>query len=247
MGDRRMLSNAIIDTDAFLSLPITAQMLYVRINQSCDDWGATSQVWIAMQKARATEEDLQKLIDKRFILKFDEVYIVKHWFISNKIRKDRLKGSNYKEIIDKLYIKENGAYTADKDALLSTNCQPNDNQKATKNAQNDALTKPNLTKPNLTKNNKLSNDNLIAPPTQKEIIDYVKDKGYSVDPVIFYEYYAGNDWKDKNGKPVKNWKLKLLNWQKHEPPKKQVYTLDEMDVQQADINAIRKRLFRKEA
>ena len=49
-------------------------------------------------------------------------------------------------------------------------------------------------------------------PTMQEINEYQQDKCPSVDSNTFFEYYDSNDWQDKNGKPVKNWKLKMLTW-----------------------------------
>lgn len=64
----------------------------------------------------------------------------------------------------------------------------------------------------LTKNKMLKQLNKYIAPTLKEIQEYIKLKGYNVDATKFYEYYSSNDWKDKNNKQVKNWKLKLLVW-----------------------------------
>lgn len=52
----------------------------------------------------------------------------------------------------------------------------------------------------------------FIPPTKDEVLAYVREKGYAVNVDKFYEYYTVAGWHDKNGKPVKNWKLKLLVW-----------------------------------
>lgn len=49
-------------------------------------------------------------------------------------------------------------------------------------------------------------------PTLKEVEKYAKEKDYNVDVDKFYDYYTVAEWHDKNGKPIKNWKLKLLLW-----------------------------------
>ena len=41
----------------------------------------------------------------------------------------------------------------------------------------------------------------------------------TVSPKRFFDYYDAGEWKDGNGKPVKNWKQKLQTWQAHEPEK----------------------------
>lgn len=52
----------------------------------------------------------------------------------------------------------------------------------------------------------------FEPPTLSEVEQYVREKGYNVDVQRFMEYYTTSEWHDNNGKPIKNWKLKLLVW-----------------------------------
>ena len=58
----------------------------------------------------------------------------------------------------------------------------------------------------------------IVHPSLREIEEYVREKNYNIDCKKFFEYYSSNDWKDKNNKPVKNWKLKLLVWRRDDTP-----------------------------
>ncbi len=52
-------------------------------------------------------------------------------------------------------------------------------------------------------------------PTLEEIMEYCKRRNNNVNPQKFYDYYDSNDWKDKNGKEVKNWKQKMIaNWER---------------------------------
>ena len=52
-------------------------------------------------------------------------------------------------------------------------------------------------------------------PTLQEISSYISEKKYSVDPKKFLEWYDTAEWKDVNGKPVQNWKLKIVSWHNH--------------------------------
>lgn len=54
----------------------------------------------------------------------------------------------------------------------------------------------------------------FVPPTLAEIQEYVNLKQYNVDVNKFYTYYTESGWHDGRGKPIKNWKLKLLVWDK---------------------------------
>lgn len=54
------------------------------------------------------------------------------------------------------------------------------------------------------------------PNSVEEVRAYVAEKGLSVDPDYFWEYYEDAEWKDVKGKPVKNWKLKARTWSNRE-------------------------------
>ena len=54
----------------------------------------------------------------------------------------------------------------------------------------------------------------FVPPTLEEVRAYVKERNSLVDPIKFFEYYETGGWKDSKGNPVRNWKQKLLTWEK---------------------------------
>ena len=61
---------------------------------------------------------------------------------------------------------------------------------------------------------------VFNPPTLEEVKAYCQKRGNNVNPKKFYDYY--NDgvppWTDKDGKPLKNWKRKMIMvWEKDEP------------------------------
>lgn len=58
----------------------------------------------------------------------------------------------------------------------------------------------------------------FVPPTKQDVINYFKEKGYRTDIAEkAWEYYNEAGWKDAHGKPVLNWKQKMLsNWMKPE-------------------------------
>lgn len=72
----------------------------------------------------------------------------------------------------------------------------------------------------------------FIPPTLEEVKDYINEKGYSVNPQTFYDYFTVGEpkWVDKNGVPVRNWKQKIVTWASHDkeknPPQKEVNDAD---------------------
>ncbi len=57
------------------------------------------------------------------------------------------------------------------------------------------------------------------PPTLDEVKVYCQERNSPVDPVQFYEYFTEGGWKDAKGNSVKNWKQKLLTWEKFDREK----------------------------
>lgn len=112
MAQRRMFSMQIVDTDAFMDMPLSAQALYFHLSMRADDDGFVGSARRIQKLVGAADDDLRILIAKRFILAFDSgVIVVKHWKISNYIQKDRYKPTQYQEEKSTLYFKLNGAYT----------------------------------------------------------------------------------------------------------------------------------------
>lgn len=52
----------------------------------------------------------------------------------------------------------------------------------------------------------------FIPPTLAEVQKYISDKGLFVDGKKFIDYFEAGRWRDSEGKPVKNWKQKLITW-----------------------------------
>jgi hypothetical protein len=123
MAQRRMFSLHVVDTDAFLEMPVSSQNLYFHLGMRADDDGFVSNPKKIMRMVSSQDDDLKILLSKRFILGFENgVVVIKHWRIHNLLRKDRYTETVYLEEKSKLKIKENGSYTE---------WQPNGNQMAT--------------------------------------------------------------------------------------------------------------------
>lgn len=133
MAERRMFTMKIIDSDAFLDMPLTAQALYFHLNMRADDDGFVNAPRKIQRMVGASESDLQLLIDNRFVLSFDNgIIAIKHWKMHNLLRKDRYTPTQYAEEKALLEVKNNGAYTEKKPGNhLATTWQPDGNQMAT--------------------------------------------------------------------------------------------------------------------
>jgi len=156
MAERRMFARTIIDSDAFLDMPLSTQSLYFHLSMRADDEGFVNNPKKIQRMIGASEDDLKLLIAKNFIIPFDSgIVVIKHWRIHNYLRSDRFKETVYQEEKSMLEVKDNGAYTiGTKDGIpLGI---PNDNQPVYQMDTQDSIGKDSIDKDN---NKLLSNDN----------------------------------------------------------------------------------------
>lgn len=107
-----MFSKAIVLSDAFTDMPLSARCLYFTLGMQADDDGFISNPKAIMRQCGASQEDLDVLRDKRYILGFDSgVILIKHWRMNNYIRNDRYKTTTYLEEKKTICVDERGAYT----------------------------------------------------------------------------------------------------------------------------------------
>ena len=118
MAERRMFAKTIIDSDAFLDMPLSTQALYFHLSMRADDEGFINNPRKIQRMIGASNDDMNLLVAKRFIIPFDSgVVVIKHWKIHNYIRSDRFKETVYQEEKALLRVKENGAYSLDTNGI----------------------------------------------------------------------------------------------------------------------------------
>ena len=112
MAERRMFAKTIIDSDAFIDMPLSTQALYFHLSMRADDDGFINNPKKIQRMIGASDDDLKVLVMKRFIIPFESgIVVIKHWKIHNYIRNDRYKPTVYTKERAMLTSKENGAYT----------------------------------------------------------------------------------------------------------------------------------------
>lgn len=111
MAERRMFAKTIIDSDAFLEMPISARLLYYDLGMRADDDGFVNSPKKIMKIIGASNDDMNILIIRKFIIPFDKgIVVIKHWKIHNYIRSDRYKPTVYVEEKEMLDLKPNDGY-----------------------------------------------------------------------------------------------------------------------------------------
>ena len=112
MAERRMFAKTIIDSDSFLDMPISAQLLYFHLSMRADDDGFINKPKTIMRMIGSSEDDIKLLIAKKFLIPFESgVVVIKHWKIHNYIAKDRYTETKYKDEKAMLSLDENKSYT----------------------------------------------------------------------------------------------------------------------------------------
>ena len=66
MARKRMFNIQIVDSDAFLDMPLSTQALYFHLNMRADDDGFVGNPKRIQRLVGASEDDLKLLIAKRF-------------------------------------------------------------------------------------------------------------------------------------------------------------------------------------
>jgi hypothetical protein len=114
MAERRMFAKTIIDSDAFLDMPLSTQSLYFHLSMRADDDGFINNTKKIQRMIGCNDDDLKVLLAKKFIIPFESgVCVIKHWKIHNLIQKDRYKPTVYEDEMSKLSLKNNNVYTVD--------------------------------------------------------------------------------------------------------------------------------------
>ena len=213
MAERRMFAKTIVLSDAFLDMPLGARCLYMTMGMLADDDGFVNSPKSIMRQTGATEDDLRILIAKKFIIPFESgVIVIKHWRINNYLQSDRYKQTVYQEEKAMLTLDDKGSYT---------NVYTSDVYTGKDRIGKDSIGNKRV--------------KAFTPPTLAEVESYCQERGNTVSAKRFFDYYEANDWKDGKGNKVKNWKQKVISWERstdgritYEKPNVVEMTTDEM-------------------
>jgi len=200
MAERRMFAKTIIDSDAFLDMPQSTQLLYFHLSMRADDDGFINKPKSIMREVGCKDDDLKILAAKKFLLPFESgVVVIKHWKIHNYIAKDRYTETKYKNELAQLALDENQSYT---------NCIQDVDTCETQVR----LGKVSIGKDRLGKVSKKKERKVFEPPTIEEVQDYCKLNGYNIDYSKYFRHYSKADWHIKTGAKMKDWQDALDKW-----------------------------------
>jgi hypothetical protein len=199
-----MFSKTIIDSDAFLEMPTTSQLLYFHLGLRADDEGFVNKPKSIMQMVGCKEDDIRVLIAKNFIIPFESgVVVIKHWRIHNWIRKERIQETKYTDERAQLSVKGNGSYTLNVRQMSDT-CQTDVRQVAAEvSIGKDSIGEV---------SNIGGTRSRFVPPTLDQVTYYCKERKNSVDPQRFIDFYEARGWMIGKNK-MKDWKAAVRTWE----------------------------------
>lgn len=242
MAERRMFAKTIIDSDAFLDMPLSTQALYFHLSMRADDDGFINNPKKIQRMVGAADDDLKVLIAKNFIIPFESgIVVIKHWRIHNYLRNDRYTETVYQEEKAQLQLKDNKAYTlAARYPVGIPSGIPNGYQMDTQDSiGKDSLDKDSIDNPKRKR---------FTPPTVEEVRQYCEERKNGIDAERFIDYYTARGWELKQGQKIKDWKACIRTWERNNTapaqPMKTVtaqqytqrdYTEDELEARTTDL------------
>lgn len=222
MANRRMISLTIADSDAFLDLPLSAQVLYFHLLVRADDEGFITPKKI-IRLVGCSQGDLETLKEEGFIYQFDRVVVIRHWKIHNTIQADRFTPTVYTDEKARLRINENKEYTLVDSACIQdvskmdTECiQDVSNTETQYRLGKDSIGKNSLAESSLEDSSRHK-----IPPTFQMVKEYALERQAAgrptVDPQRFFDYYESKGWMVGKGR-MKDWQAAFRNWERTEKP-----------------------------
>ena len=210
MAERRMFAKTIIDSDAFLEMPLSAQALYFHLSMRADDEGFVGNPKRIRGMIGASEDDLKLLLVKRFLLAFDSgVVVIKHWKIHNYIQSDRAKPTTYIEEKNTLCLDGKKAYTE----KVNSECIQNvSNLYPQVSIGKDSIGKDSIGY-NVGETPTEKTASRFTPPTVGDVRAYCDLRQNGVDPQRFVDYYTSKGWMIGKNK-MKDWQAAVRTWER---------------------------------
>ena len=106
-----MFSIEVVESDAFCSLPASAQTLYLHLSMNVDDDGFVDKWKSILRYLKIKRTSLDCLINTGYVIELDgDVLLIADWLRNNSIRRDKYSPSAYFHLLDTLDVHPNGRY-----------------------------------------------------------------------------------------------------------------------------------------
>lgn len=218
MAEKRMFAKTIIDSDLFLEMPISARLLYYDLGMRADDDGFVNSPRKIMRMIGASNDDMNVLIARKYIIPFDSgVVVIKHWRINNYLRSDRYTETQYVDEKSMLSLDDKGEYLTPGEEEQRKVGIPTGIPHGIPTVDTEEIR---VEKNRKDKGSKEKYSVRFTPPTLEEVDQYIFENGYAVDAEQFISYYESQKWKKANGQPLSDWQAAVRYWERSRKEKK---------------------------
>lgn len=105
MANKRMFAKSVVESTEFVTMPHSAQCLYLHLSMNADDDGVVNNAELIMRMGAFKTKDYKKLIENGFVLEISsKICVITHWRVNNTIRSERYTPTLYQKEIENLCI-----------------------------------------------------------------------------------------------------------------------------------------------
>lgn len=225
MAERRMFAKKITESDAFLDMPSSTQMLYFHLSMNADDDGFVNNPKKIQRMCGASDDDFKLLIAKSFVILFESgIIVIKHWKMHNYIQSDRYRPTDYVDEKSMLGVKKNKAYTLD-ESKMYTKCIQD------VSVGKDSIGKISIDKDSIVKDSKGESvrgekTKRFIPPSVEEVEQYCIERSNNIDAQSFIDFYESKGWMIGKNK-MKDWKAAVRTWERSRKQENKENVFDE--------------------
>lgn len=220
-----MFAKKITESDSFLDMPSSTQMLYFHLSMNADDDGFVNNPKKIQRMCGASDDDFKLLIAKSFVILFESgIIVIKHWKMHNYIQSDRYRPTDYVDEKSMLGIKKNKAYTLD-ESKMYTKCIQD------VSVGKDSIGKVSIDKNSIVKDSKGESvrgekTKRFIPPSVEEVEQYCLERSNNIDAQSFIDFYESKGWMIGKNK-MKDWKAAVRTWERNRKQENKENVFDE--------------------
>lgn len=212
LAERRMFAKKITESDAFLDMPSSTQMLYFHLSMNADDDGFVNNPKKIQRMCGASDDDFKLLVAKSFVILFESgIIVIKHWKMHNYIQNDRYRPTDYVDEKSMLGLKKNKAYTLDENKMYTKCIQ--DVSVGKVRIGKDRLGEDSIGKDSIGESVRGGKAKRFIPPTVEEVESYCSERGNGIDAQSFIDFYESKGWMIGKNK-MKDWKAAVRTWER---------------------------------
>ena len=203
MAEKRMFAKFIVESDAFMDLPHSTQVLYFHLSMNADDDGFVNNVKRIMVYAGCSEGDLNVLFTAGLIIYFERgVVAIRHWKVNNYIRSDRYKATLFLQEKAQLVEDKSGVYTLSSATGIPAVYQMDTNGEHS--IEENSIEEISIGESNAHAHAR----ERFSPPTLEEVQAYCDERNNGISGEHFVNYYTDHGWENVN-----DWKARVRSWE----------------------------------